>query len=270
MKNIKIQEVTIDKLSYTAVPLKILTKQGMELAICTGFIYKNLDKYYLITNWHCVTGKNSETKEPIGKNGFVLPGEIEIPFLKTKNPISWIRYKYKLIDSELNPLWLIHPNYKEKVDVIALPITIPEGIIINNINEVPFDNYKALIADDIFILGFPYNINGTGNFPIWKRGSIATEPDIDYEQKPQILVDTASRTGMSGAPVIFRRSGIHGIKNGELNDNSIFGEIENFVGIYSGRYKGDSEFDAQLGIVWKERVIKEIINGGLVNQVSDI
>jgi len=38
----------------------------------------------------------------------------------------------------------------------------------------------------------------------------------------------------------------------------IIGRIRNFIGIYSGRI-GDDELKAQLGIVWKARVISEII-----------
>lgn len=33
-----------------------------------------------------------------------------------------------------------------------------------------------------------------------------------------------------------------------------------FIGVYSGRIGADDEFKAQLGKVWKKRVIDEIIN----------
>jgi hypothetical protein len=39
-----------------------------------------------------------------------------------------------------------------------------------------------------------------------------------------------------------------------------FGKGRKFLGIYSGRV-GDDTFLAQLGIVWKSRVIDEIIEG---------
>ena len=90
---------------------------------------------------------------------------------------------------------------------------------------------------------------------------LTVEEDIDYERLPKMFVDTASRPGMSGSPVIFRRTGIHGAKNGELKPDSIIGTIQNFVGIYSGRVLGKTELEAQLGIVWKKEVIDEIIDG---------
>jgi hypothetical protein len=52
-----------------------------------------------------------------------------------------------------------------------------------------------------------------------------------------------------------------------IND-SIIGEIQNFVGIYSGRYTGDTQFDAQLGIVWKKSVIDEIIDGDMIDEIN--
>jgi hypothetical protein len=41
---------------------------------------------------------------------------------------------------------------------------------------------------------------------------------------PKILIDTATRSGMSGSPVIFQRQGMH-VKDGsmELRDDSFLG-----------------------------------------------
>lgn len=58
------------------------------------------------------------------------------------------------------------------------------------------------VATDVFVLGYPKGISGGGEFPIWKRASIATEPDIQLGTLPKMLVDTATREGMLGAPVI--------------------------------------------------------------------
>jgi hypothetical protein len=55
-----------------------------------------------------------------------------------------------------------------------------------------------------------------------------------------------------------QRVGVHK-KGSVLTSDTIFGRIRNFVGIYSGRI-GDDELKAQLGIVWKARVISEIIS----------
>jgi hypothetical protein len=261
-----VKTVSLDRMSYVAIPLSILSETGQCVAQCTGFTYWRNERYYLITNWHCFTGKHPDTSKPLNRDGFVLPSKVELPLQATKEPkISWKRMTFELIDDATNPKWFVHPRLKNGIDVVALDIGNPEGIFMHPINQQDFEDFNLLVADDVYILGFPYGVKGGGNFPIWKRASIATEPDIDYDHKPQILVDTASREGMSGSPVIFRRDGIHGLVDTMLSDDSIIGEIQNFVGIYSGRYKGETELDAQLGIVWKKSVIDEIIDGKIVD-----
>jgi len=72
-----------------------------------------------------------------------------------------------------------------------------------------------LIGMDAFILGFPKGIAHQQLLPIWKRGSIATEPEIPREDDlPVFLVDTATREGMSGAPVLLRSFSGYGRADG--------------------------------------------------------
>jgi hypothetical protein len=114
----------------------------------------------------------------------------------------------------------------------------------------------------VYVLGYPYDINGGKELPIWKRGSIATEPSINIDNLPKILIDTATRPGMSGSPVIYRRSGIiYKDDSMELSKDTIIGTISGFLGVYSGRINAKDTLEAQLGIVWKEEVIEEILKG---------
>lgn len=233
-----------------------------KLASATGFIYERKEKLYLITNWHNVTGLDPVSKKQLGNHGG-FPDVIVLALQTQKEPyIEWNNFSINLYDNEENANWFVHPSHKELVDVVAMEIEYDSDFqgIFRPINKIKFDDFKLEISDDVFILGFPFELKGGGYFPIWKRGSVATEPDIDYEGLPKIFIDTATRSGMSGSPVIFRRTGIHGLKNGQLNDNMIFGRIQNFVGVYSGRI-GENELEAQLGIVWKKEVIDEIIDG---------
>jgi hypothetical protein len=55
------------------------------------------------------------------------------------------------------------------------------------------------------------------------------------------------------------RSGIHGIVYGVVTASTVIGRIRNFIGVYSGRI-GTDELKAQLGVVWKAKVIDEIID----------
>lgn len=241
----------------------VFSETNQKLASGTAFIYTKNSKQYLVTNWHNVTGKNPNTKEPLSDHGGI-PDTIEVRLLSQLKPhIEWSTFKIRLYDENDEPSWLIHPEHGEIVDVIVREFEVSEDVttILKPINEIDFADFRLECADDVFILGFPYSLKGGGNFPIWKRGSVATEPDLPIDNLPKILVDTASRPGMSGSPVIFRREGIHSPTKGELTDDTIFGQIQGFVGIYSGRVTSQSGLDAQLGIVWKAEVIDEIIEG---------
>jgi len=98
---------------------------------------------------------------------------------------------------------------------------------------------------------------GPGRTPIWKRGSVASEPDYDWRNMPAFLIDTATRDGMSGSPVVARHSGIllTGANDG-MGPDSLIGTMTKFTGIYSGRI-GEDEMGVQLGLVWKPIVLDD-------------
>ena len=123
--------------------------------------------------------------------------------------------------------------------------------------------FVEIVPLDVFILGYPMGI-GTHRLPVWKRGSVASEPDIDVDNLPMFYVDTATSSGMSGSPVIRRDT------SGEMEDGSFAlgaGTMSRFVGIYSGRITPKDRHEAHLGIVWKSSVIPEIISGRCIGSV---
>jgi len=82
---------------------------------------------------------------------------------------------------------------------------------------------------------------------------------MDRDDLPKVLVDTATRPGMSGAPAFVIQRGYHRL---EANPKHLQGgHGQRFLGVYSSRI-GDELEGFQLGEVWKERVINEIIEGG--------
>lgn len=234
------------------------------LANATGFIYKLEKDFYLITNWHNMSGKNPITNEQIAEHAGI-PDIILTRFRDLNNPGTAYAVTIELYgDQEMaNPKWLVHPIHKEKVDVIA--IKIEENLIKNRflipINKCDFDQkYYPEVSDTAFVIGYPFSDSLYGELPIWKKASIASEPKINVDQLPKMYIDTATRSGLSGSPVIWDRIGVHGLKKGKGFDS--IGRIRGFLGIYSGRI-GSDEFQAQLGIVWKAPVIDEIIKGGV-------
>ncbi|MDR9811897.1 trypsin-like peptidase domain-containing protein [Rhizobium hidalgonense] len=234
----------------------------------TGGILTRRKGLYLITNWHNVTGTNPETGRMMGQ---FIPNALVLKVRRISRRDGGMTYT-KLWDvsvplySKEVPVWFEHPT-GAKVDCVAIPILIDDidSYAIKPLNEC--DLQADLMPDigmDCFVIGYPKGLSGAGATPVWKRASIATEPSFDHDKKPIVLVDTATREGMSGSPVIIRHSGIHA-PGGTFDDNAVIGTVENFLGVYSGRI-GDDAFGVQLGRVWKARVVDEILDGGVVGR----
>src|SRR5690242_7246944 len=75
-------------------------------------------------------------------------------------------------------------------------------------------NHKPLcvLEAKLFVIGYPQN---TENFyPIWKSGTIASEPNLMPLGIPFFYIDATTRKGMSGSPVVFRDNKISDPKGG--------------------------------------------------------
>ena len=117
----------------------------------------------------------------------------------------------------------------------------------------------VVVGMDTFILGYPFGI-AVSALPIWKRASIASEPNLGIGGESFFYVDTASRPGMSGSPVILRTWG--GFQTDTGGGVITAGAATKFIGVYSGRIGAQDELQAQLGIVWRADLIDQIIAAG--------
>ena len=235
----------------------------------TGFIYQQDDRVYLITNWHNVTGRDPASGVCLSKT-LATPDTITTYFRHPYQVGMGRREHLKLYrdDAMREPAWFEHPTFGREVDVVALPLAnqLRSKYRLFPINAIEFDSgFKEEVADDAFVVGYPFADMTYASLPIWKRASLASEPDIDLDRLPKMLIDTATRPGLSGSPVIMQRVGLHG-KSAVLSSDTIIGRIRNFVGVYSGRI-GNDELKAQLGIVWKARVISEILSAKKLGEI---
>ncbi len=252
-----------DSISFTTHHLHMcFGETNTVISSGTGFIYKHENECYLITNWHNVSGKNPITGQCLSEN-LAVPDLVSTLFREIEHPANCKRESIPIFSDTgmMNPIWYEHPEHGHKVDVVAIPIpkAISENYKLFAINDISFDDgFKEEVADEVFVIGYPFSDTTYIQMPIWKKASIASEPDININRLPKVLIDTATRPGLSGSPAIMQRTGIHGIEGGEVKPDTIIGRIRNFLGVYSGRI-GDDEFQAQLGIVWKARVINEIL-----------
>ncbi len=185
-------------LSLSSVVLELyFSETSALLGTGTAFFYRRNGSVFLITNWHNFSGLNPFTKKPITAHGG-KPDRIVIPLLEQiENETIFHKRSYELYKEKnlLKPNWLVHPILKQSVDVVALEIQIPHEYSCLAINDsgLGFKEFIPAVADDVFVIGYPYNIRQEGVLPIWKRASIASEPQYNYDNKPLILIDTATR-----------------------------------------------------------------------------
>jgi len=253
-----------DPFSWVPLPISMCFKDT-EIAIGTAFFYLYEGASYLVTNWHNVTGREPDTFRCKSSQA-AIPDRlhIKIPYIQDQSEARLIEWRTQIIplyedegDSPSKPLWYEHPKYQNKVDLVVIPRCDIEGSAIQAANDptLKLAKIRLLPGLDVFVLGFPIGITGGGNLPIWKRGSIASEPDVDIDGLPKIFIDTATREGMSGSPVYAQEVGCWFPEGATNQDEAVLSRGRRFLGVYSGRV-GDDHFKAQLGIVWKPSAIE--------------
>ncbi len=244
----------------SSVPLFVEAYFGETLlGVATAFTWLRHDcKLSLLTNWHVASGRNHETGQPTQSHGGVPDHlRVHVPLADRAKPPRIVHVP--TIDAEGAPLWTEHPQHRKDIDVVSLEIDVPpSGFGLIPLNAIPMAPLKQRVGMPVFILGFPFGRMGIG-MPVWKQGSFASEPFLANGMDHRFLiVDTASRPGMSGSPVIQR---VHGAV--ELEDS--YGRISNgdgacnFIGIYSGRFHTNDPSDAQLGRVWPAALVAEVV-----------
>jgi hypothetical protein len=249
--------IEVDAFSLVTVPVQQLAN-GKPLNSATAFVWQHGHQYYLITNWHVVTGRNHQTGV---LETYVRPDALHAQFNLAIGTFAKRQLDIRIRDEEGRPLWLVYPVQNHKIDVVAIPLPMRGDEFLLDmypINSITSKPLRIRVGMEVFILGYPFGANPPG-FPVWKRGTIASEPDLVRLSEGYYLVDTASRPGMSGAPVILRSLTNDYVEGGmrALSDKP----ATNLIGVYSGRLAASSE-EAQIGMVWHESYITDIIAGG--------
>lgn len=75
--------------------------------------------------------------------------------------------------------------------------------------------------EDVTMVGYPSGLwDSVHNYPLIRRGITASHPAVDFDGRPNIVVDLACFPGSSGSPVfIYNQSG-YADKNGNVNIGS--------------------------------------------------
>ena len=238
----------VDYLSLSTTPINLFKGNNL-VSQGTGFYYlEQLDKgqvLFLVTNYHVLTGASpSEGKPPIGDNISFQLHQSEEETGKTKT------IRFPLFTKSGKPVWIANNDFPE-ADMALIPVvqSLYQDCKVFGISA-QWTTPKMLIrpTTNVTLVGYPYGYYDTTNaLPIWKTGTIASEPTIDFDGKPLLLVDVSAFPGMSGSPVFAIASGIY-----EMVDKSAVtpGSVREFLGIY-----------ASMQMVGKDKFLEQIVHG---------
>lgn len=284
--------------------------EGTILSTATGFLVKNEEEIFLITNRHVVTGKNIFTGEFLDNKNLSMPNKliVEFPYEVKKinnddnfwaNPFEISLYKNDIvIDDE--KLWLEHPIYKDKIDIVAINVT---AICKNSIEtlytigiysfvNIPFyENIEIIdfipkVTDQVFVVGYPYGYSTTSKryLPIWSGATIASEYEEDLtvpinymeefnklysdlnletdEQKKVEIIEKIKKINHYEVPAFLIDAKT---REGQSGSPVIFcDKTGNENGTFLlGIYSGRVNKNSDLGYVWKAKLIREVIEKGI-------
>src|SRR5260221_626924 len=232
----------------------LAVSEPQKLATGTGFMREIGDRYFLITARHNLTGRDPNTNDAISCT-CGIPNEIVLDGFHVHTSLPLYRAPNDPNDPEHCPqVFYDHPT-DSTIDVAVLPFIAPsewpmpwdEGFF----DETQNQRFVELrVTQTCFLIGFPLGLVDRTTpvhvLPIYKTAHIASEPHLDFQGRPIVIIDGTTRRGMSGSPVVVSRE--------------YYGSDRNrLVGIYTGHYRplGALE-DSALGIVYKPRVIQEI------------
>ncbi len=112
-----------------------------------------------------------------------------------------------LSDKAFDAIYTPHPN--ADVDLACINVSVigePGRNIFHKTLKsdllADFSHEHFLPGNEVWFVGYPENrFDTTNNLPIMRRGYLASIPGVDFEGKPQFLIDAQVFPGSSGSPV---------------------------------------------------------------------
>jgi hypothetical protein len=256
---------TANFLAPTIAKLEILRNEE-RLSFATGFFLKREGSWYLVSNWHVFSGRSPLTGQSLQRTGATPTHCRFFTVDLTGNGLVREPHLFPLGDPhEGNATWFEHPVLYQDVDVGVLPLgDVVPGKAKDLLDPTGHDETMWIdLGGELFVPGYPLGLEAPAGLAIWKRASLATSTEFGEGMNRKVLVDTASREGMSGSPCLAianwryysldRATGKMKVVDRPLSHR--------LLGVYSGRLNAKDELGAQLGIVWRENLIFETLAG---------
>ena len=283
--------------TYSQCPFQLLirSQDGTILSAASAFFFETRGNWFIITNWHVVSGLHFLTRNPL-VDRFLEPFRLTAKLFsyevgsREEGTCGIVPHDVPLYRGE-QPVWFEHPELGASCDVVAIPMARPTSCpdeMHNAANRISKANIPLEPGCTVFVIGFPRALSVGVGLPLWKSGYVASEPHFDVDlggqlavyggltggtRVPAFFIDAQTRSGMSGSPVFARYHGawdkgdpyrkVDPSEPGfwERKDVALWGsQGTQFVGCYSGRALAE-ENEATLGLCWRRDVIETICHG---------
>lgn len=205
---------TTERLLHSTVRIEAVDAKG-DLSSGTGFFFNfaagdNRVLPAIVTNKHVVKGQSR--------------GFFHLTLAKPDGTPHYGRHE-RIEVNNFSDVWLEHPDPD-----VDLAMCLIGGLLnyLQGAGKPPFycGIDKGIIPDadalanldaveEIMMIGYPNGLwDSKNNLPIARQGITGTPPFIDYNAKPEFLIDAACFPGSSGSPVFIVNQGIVRDKRG--------------------------------------------------------
>jgi len=200
---------------------KIISSNGTGSGFIFGFKSGESDSLtipVIVTNKHVI--KNA-------KKGKFL-------FTKKDNSGNPIYGEKEVIEiNNFQNYWLPHPD--PSIDLCIMPIAPILNQATQNNTPIFYKQFEEKLIpskemwnsftalEEILMIGYPIGLwDSKNNLPITRIGQTATPLKIDYQGKPEFLIDIPSFPGSSGSPIILYNQGSYSTDSGIVIGTRLF------------------------------------------------
>lgn len=251
----------------------------------SAFYYRYKNRPFLISNWHVFSGRDWLTGQLVSQSTGYIPQNIGFRSLALSGDGRHVEFqrpgwRFRLDDKFTE--FLREPPRIDgyPVDIWAMPL--PEGFLPGPdpnrkifsgsenfscfINDLASEKIGTSTGDECFVIGYPLSNFEAAQLPVWKKGSIASEPLLGLGPYKAFLLDVASTSGMSGSPVVRFARGPNEYSHGMVRQSLSL----RLVGVYGGRLLQQELERTNLGYTWFSSVIDQVIELADFQQFSEL
>lgn len=205
-----------EQLAHSTVRIECQLANGLT-GTGTGFFFRFAESEgihvpAIVTNKHVISGAR--------KGQFLMT-------LGDANGEPLQQTHHSFLFDNFEQMWIPHPD--KEIDLCAMPIApileaakkeskqlfyiaLDKSLIPS---KAEYDD--MVLMEEITMVGYPNGIwDQVNNMPILRRGITATHPNLDWNGKPEFLIDAACFPGSSGSPVFLYNQVGYATKSGGM------------------------------------------------------